>query len=122
MRPGLRAIEAEIVGVGSSLTRRFFRLDDAVFDAFALGVGFGKFLTFKGQAHLLLHVSGRCIAKDRIDPAWLFLVEFEEPEMRLGFARLHCSFCGTIDLGRHELKHPTFASVTLGQLLSATLF
>jgi hypothetical protein len=57
VRPGLGTGIAEIVRVSDDLACRFLGRDHAVFDAVALGIGFGKFLRFEGQLQLLPHIA-----------------------------------------------------------------
>lgn len=103
VRPGLHAVEAEIVRIGQLLAGGFLRRDHAIFDAFTLRIGFGCFLRFEIQANLLLRIRAGRIAEHRIDAARTGLVEFQNPAVGLGLARLHGGFSRTIDLGRHAL-------------------
>lgn len=106
VRPGLGTVETEIVGVGNHLTCRFLRLNDAVFDALALCVGFGLFLRFECQLDLLLHVGAGGVAHDRIDLARNLGVEFQNPDIGLRLAGLHGGFCRAVNLRRHVETAP----------------
>lgn len=103
MRPGLQTIVAEVVGVGDNLALGFLRQDHPVFDAFALGIGFGLLQRLEGQFDLLARVTGRGVAHHRIDLARRGLVEFQHPKMGFRLAGLHGGFRGAVDLRRHGL-------------------
>lgn len=104
MGPGLHPAKTEVVRVGHSLARRLFRSNHTVFDAVALGIGDRLFGAFESQSQLLQRIAGTGVAHDRIDGARLFLIELQQPQIRLGFARLHGGLCWTIDLCGHGLE------------------
>src|SRR6266700_1132936 len=89
VRPGLAAPEREIVGVGDLPVQRLLRLDDLVGDALALAIGDRLVLGVEAERDLLLHVTGRGPAHQRLDRTRLLRLVVELPFLGLGPARLH---------------------------------
>ena len=89
MRPGLDALEGEIVGVGDRPLRRILGLDHLVGDALALAIGDRLFLAVEMQGQLLLHVARGGPAHQRLDGPRLLRLVVELPFPGLGPARLH---------------------------------
>ena len=104
MRPGIAAVEGEIVGVGHDAAGRRSGMKDLVGDAVALAVR-GRFVEgVEAQMHLLAHVARAGPAHQRLDLARLFGLVIEHPFLGLAGAGLHRSLCGLVDAGRHDLS------------------
>src|SRR5262245_56207129 len=101
VRPGIAAVEGEIVGVGDAAPHRRLGLKDLVGDAVALAIGDRLLLTLETQLHLLAHVAGARPAHQRLDLARLFRLVVEHPFLGLGVAGLHRSFRRLVDACDH---------------------
>src|SRR5262245_27383777 len=119
MRPGIAAVEGEIVGVGDAAPHRRLGLKDLVGDAEAIAVGDRLLLSVETQLHLLAHVAGARPAHQRLDLARLFRLVVEHPFLGLGVAGLHRSLRRLVDACGHG---PSSALVRMDELVGAAGF
>src|SRR5262245_860301 len=119
MRPGIAAVEGEIVGIGDAVPHRRVGLKDLVGDAVALAIGDRLLLSVEAQLHLLAHVTGTRPAHQRLDLARLFRLVVEHPFLGLGMAGLHRSPRRLVDACDHD---PSPAPVRMAELVGAAGF
>src|SRR5499433_3905754 len=104
MRPGIAAVDGEIVGVGDAAPLNRLGFEELVGNAVALAIG-DRFLgTLEAQLHLLTHVARARPAHQRLDLARLFRLVLEHPFLGLGRAGLHRGPRGLVDACDHGLS------------------
>src|SRR5258708_2528661 len=121
VRPGLAAPERKIVGIGDLPVQRLLRLDHLVGDALALAIGDRLVPGMEVQRDLLLHVTGRRPAHQRLDRARLLRLVVELPFLGLGPARLHLVLGGLLNTRGHWLLRPFRLSFRFGSTTSTVV-
>src|SRR5665213_921553 len=104
--PGLPAPKRKIVGIGGLAPGRCLRLDDLIGNALALAIGNRLFLGIEANRQLLLHVTRRGPAHQRLDRTRLLRLIIELPFAGLGGARLHRVFGRLKDACGHGWSDP----------------
>src|SRR5499433_532569 len=104
VRPGIAAVDGEIVGVGDAAPLSGLGVKDLIGDAVALAIR-DRFLgSVEAQVHLLTHVARAGPAHQRLDLARLFRLVVEHPFLGLGCTGLHRGLRGLVDACDHGLS------------------
>jgi EAL domain-containing protein (putative c-di-GMP-specific phosphodiesterase class I) len=104
VRPGIAALESEIIGIGDHPACRRLRLRQLIRNAVALRIGDRLLLGVELEANLLAHVARAGPPHQRLDLTRLLRLVVEHPFLGLGGAGLHRSLRRFVDSCGHGMR------------------